>query len=232
MNREFLNGNQLCVGIAQNKVDRQSEFKHQFEQIKQGELTWFFMWKILKLVLMKNDWEENSLTLGQSLVPGSWWKQAPAKTLTSFPIHLLKSHQGNERQDCSHQTTVCGLQKARRSARLSSPRTLWTEWLRETEVIIYSTPTRQQQHQVSPCWSFLSLEVEVHIFASLQSGPSLTHIRIYVTLTTAQQQILSHCPAPSDHRRFQKSSQPIRSRIHQLRPWLFTSNFCCRTTRK
>ena len=39
MNGKVLNVNQVYVGRAQNKAERQSELKHKFEQIKQGELT-------------------------------------------------------------------------------------------------------------------------------------------------------------------------------------------------
>lgn len=39
VNGKVLNGNQLYVGRAQNKAERQSELKHKFEQIKQGKLT-------------------------------------------------------------------------------------------------------------------------------------------------------------------------------------------------
>ncbi|KAF5911655.1 hypothetical protein HPG69_015631 [Diceros bicornis minor] len=39
MNRKVLNGNQVYIGRAQNKVERQSELKHKFEQIKQSKLT-------------------------------------------------------------------------------------------------------------------------------------------------------------------------------------------------
>ncbi|XP_077921084.1 polyadenylate-binding protein 4-like isoform X2 [Halichoerus grypus] len=39
MNGKVLNGNQIYVGRAQKKLERQSELKHKFEQIKQGKLT-------------------------------------------------------------------------------------------------------------------------------------------------------------------------------------------------
>nr|XP_006218129.1 polyadenylate-binding protein 1-like [Vicugna pacos] len=39
VNGKVLNGNQLYVGRAQNKAERQSELKHKFEQMKQGKLT-------------------------------------------------------------------------------------------------------------------------------------------------------------------------------------------------
>lgn len=39
MNGKVLNGNQIYVGRAQNKLERQYELKHKFEQIKQGKLT-------------------------------------------------------------------------------------------------------------------------------------------------------------------------------------------------
>ncbi|XP_014647843.1 PREDICTED: polyadenylate-binding protein 4-like [Ceratotherium simum simum] len=39
MNGRVLNGNRVYVGRAQNKLERQSELKHKFEQRKQGKLT-------------------------------------------------------------------------------------------------------------------------------------------------------------------------------------------------
>uniref|UniRef100_A0A8D1ERV1 RRM domain-containing protein n=1 Tax=Sus scrofa TaxID=9823 RepID=A0A8D1ERV1_PIG len=38
MNGKILKGNQIYVGRAQNKAERQSELKHKFEQIRQGKL--------------------------------------------------------------------------------------------------------------------------------------------------------------------------------------------------
>lgn len=58
MNWKVLNGNQVYVSGGQNKVEKQSELKQKFEQIKQDKLfrckSVIFMWENLKMVLMTN----------------------------------------------------------------------------------------------------------------------------------------------------------------------------------